>query len=56
MHFRTLSYRPRNTMWIESFLHYFKEEDVDFACNHTVTLTAQDIPERTRVLVMDYRR
>lgn len=56
MHFRTLTYRPRNTMWIESFLHNFKDEDVDFACHHTVKLTSDDIPDRTRVLVMDYVR
>jgi len=56
MHFRTLTYRPRNTMWIESFLSFFNDEDVDFACHHTVKLTPKDILERTRVLVMDYRR
>lgn len=56
MHFRTLTYRPRNTKWIESFLSHFKDEDVDFACDHTVEITAEDIPERTRVLVMDYVR
>ncbi len=56
MHFRTLTYRPRNTMWIESFLSNFKEEDVDFACAHTVDITKDDIPDRTRVLVMDYVR
>jgi L-ascorbate metabolism protein UlaG (beta-lactamase superfamily) len=56
MHFRTLTYRPRNTMWIESFLSHFKDEQVDFACAHTVTLTPNDIPDRTRVLVMDYVR
>ncbi len=56
MHFRTLTYRPRNTMWIESFLSNFKEEDVDFAFGHTVDITQDDIPERTRVLVMDYVR
>ncbi|MDJ0822628.1 MAG: MBL fold metallo-hydrolase [Paracoccaceae bacterium] len=56
MHFRTLTYRPRNTMWIESFLAHFKNEAVDFACDHTVQLTRADIPENTRVLVMDYLR
>ncbi len=56
MHFRTLTYRPRNTMWIESFLSFFNDEDVDFACSHTITLTSEDIPDRTRVLVMDYVR
>lgn len=56
MHFRTLTYRPRNTMWIESFLAHFKDEAVDFACGHTVRLGRDDIPDTTRVLVMDYLR
>ncbi len=56
MHFRTLTYKPRNTMWIESFLSHFKDEDVDFAFGATHTLTKDDLPERTRVLVMDYVR
>jgi hypothetical protein len=29
---------------------------VDFACAHEVELTAQDFPDATRVLVMDYAR
>ncbi len=56
MHFRTLSYRPRNTMWIESFLSHFKDEDIDFAFGPEATITKNDIPETTRVLVMDYVR
>lgn len=56
MHFRTLTYKPRNTMWIESFLSHFDDKDVDFACAHTVDLTRADIPGQTRVLVMDYVR
>lgn len=56
MHFRTLTYKPRNTMWIESFLSHFKEEAVDFASSHTAHLTRGDIPEDTRVLVLDYVR
>ncbi|MCV6594163.1 MAG: MBL fold metallo-hydrolase [Silicimonas sp.] len=56
MHFRTLTYRPRNTKWIESFLSYFKEEHVDFACAHEIDISREDIPERPRVLVMDYVR
>ena len=56
MHFRTLTYRPRNTMWIEAFLNHFKDEDVDFAFGPTTDLTKQDLPQRTRVLVMDYVR
>ncbi|MEO1704159.1 MAG: MBL fold metallo-hydrolase [Pseudomonadota bacterium] len=56
MHFRTLTYKPRNTMWIESFLSHFNDADVDFACSPRVTLTRSDLPQRTRVLVMDYLR
>jgi len=56
MHFRTLTYRPRNTMWIESFLGHFKDEQVDFACDSEIDLTKEDIPSSTRVLVMDYAR
>lgn len=56
MHFRTLTYRPRNTMWIESFLSYFADEDVDFALSSETTITADTIPASTRVLVMDYAR
>ncbi len=56
MHFRTLTYKPRNTMWIESFLAHFKEEDVDFACDHTVTLGPSELPSDTRVMVLDYLR
>lgn len=56
MHFRTLTYRPRNTMWIESFLSHFKEEDIDFAFGSDHEITKEELPERTRVLVMDYVR
>ena len=56
MHFRTLTYRPRNTMWIESFLSHFKEEDIDFSFGPTTELSKEDLPDRTRVLVMDYVR
>lgn len=56
MHFRTLTYRPRNTMWIESFLSHFKDEDVDFAFGATHTITKDELTDRTRVLVMDYVR
>ena len=56
MHFRTLAYRPRNTLWIESFLSRFGEERIDFACAPTVEIGAADLPEPTRVLVLDYLR
>jgi len=54
MHFRTLTYKPRNTLWIESFLGYFNDADVDFACACEVALRKEDLPERTKVLVLDY--
>ena len=47
MHFRTLTYRPRNTMWIESFLNHFKEEDVDFASSSTHEIRKEDLPDCT---------
>ncbi len=56
MHFRTLTYRPRNTMWIEAFLRHFKEEQIDFAFGSEAEITRADIPDHTRVLVMDYAR
>ena len=56
MHFRTLTYKPRNTLWIESFLAYFADDHIDFACASEVELTPGDIPDHTRVLVLDYAR
>jgi L-ascorbate metabolism protein UlaG (beta-lactamase superfamily) len=54
MHFRTLTYKPRNTVWIESFLGYFDDAQVDFACSSEVELDGSMLPEQTRVLVIDY--
>ncbi len=54
MHFRTLTYKPRNTFWIEKFLSYFEDKDVDFACAYEVDITKDSLPETTRVLVLDY--
>ena len=57
MHFRTLTYRPRSLLWIESFLALVDDEDVDFACDSTVELFPDTLPASgTRVLVMDYVR
>lgn len=56
MHFRTLTYKPRNTFWIEPFLNYFDAAVVDFACHHEVTLSKNALPTETRVLVVDYYR
>jgi L-ascorbate metabolism protein UlaG (beta-lactamase superfamily) len=57
MHFRTLSYKPRNIYWIEKFLDYFDEQqDVDFAFGYEATITPDRLPDKTRVLVLDYVR
>jgi hypothetical protein len=54
MHFRTLTYKPRNTFWIETFLNDFNDKDVDFACTAEVEINKENLPEKTRVLVIDY--
>jgi L-ascorbate metabolism protein UlaG (beta-lactamase superfamily) len=54
MHFRTLTYKPRNTFWIETFLNYFDDKDVDFACADEVEIEKESLPAKTRVLVLDY--
>jgi L-ascorbate metabolism protein UlaG (beta-lactamase superfamily) len=54
MHFRTLTYKPRNTFWIESFLNYFDDEQVDFAISSEVKLAQESLTGETRVLVLDY--
>lgn len=54
MHFRTLSYKPRDGFWIQSFLDYFDDADVDFAFHYETEISKADIPENTRVLVLDY--
>jgi L-ascorbate metabolism protein UlaG (beta-lactamase superfamily) len=54
MHFQTLSYKPRNALWIESFLKYFPDEAVDFALHYEATITPDMLPQSTRVLLLDY--
>jgi L-ascorbate metabolism protein UlaG (beta-lactamase superfamily) len=55
MHFRTLSYKPRNISWIEAFLAYYDEaQQVDFALSYETTITPESLPDHTRVLVLDY--
>ena len=54
MHFRTLRLKPKNQYWIQTFLNYFPDEQVDFAFDSEVTLTKADLPETTRVLVLSY--
>ncbi|MCJ8310534.1 MAG: MBL fold metallo-hydrolase [Rhizobiaceae bacterium] len=57
MHFRTLNYKPRNMEWIEAFLAFWGEESqVDFAFGCEVNLSKEDLPDSTRVLVLDYAR
>jgi L-ascorbate metabolism protein UlaG (beta-lactamase superfamily) len=54
MHFRTLTYKPRNMFWITNFLELYDDKDVDFACASEVEITLETLPEKTRVLVVDY--
>ena len=56
MHFRTLVYRPRSLLWIESFLSLVDDADVDFAFGSSADIARATLPERTRYLVMDYVR
>ncbi len=57
MHFRTLAYRPNNTMWIDGFLRGFREDAVRFANAPRIEIGPGDLPETgTRVLVLDYLR
>ncbi len=55
MHFRTLRYKPRKIFWIETFLGYYTEADVDIACDCEFSITPESLPARgtTRVLVLD---
>jgi L-ascorbate metabolism protein UlaG (beta-lactamase superfamily) len=54
MHFQTLTYMPRNALWVESFLNYFEPGDIDFAFHYETELTPESLPDPTRVLVLDY--
>jgi L-ascorbate metabolism protein UlaG (beta-lactamase superfamily) len=54
MHFQTLSYKPRNALWIESFLNYFDDDDIDFALHYETAITPDMLPSGTRVLLLDY--
>ena len=59
MHFRTLTYKPRNIYWIHWFLDYFdEEEDVTFPCDYETTITRDMLVgyECARVLVLDHVR
>jgi len=54
MHFRNLRYRPRNTFWIQSFLNYYRPDDIDFACDTEITITKDTLPTKTRVTVLTH--
>ena len=54
MHFRTLTYKPRNSLWIESFLNLFDDSQVDFACASEIEINKADLPASTRVVIVDY--
>lgn len=54
MHFRTLTYKPRNTHWLESFLALMGEAATDFACAPAVDITRAQLPAPTRMLVLSH--
>lgn len=54
MHFRTLTYKPRNMLWLKDFLSFFDESDVDLALHYETAIMPDQLPEKTRVLVIDY--
>jgi len=54
MHFRTLRYKPRNMLWIQSFLSYFDDADIDFQSDWEVELSRDDLPQAPRVLVLTH--
>lgn len=55
MHFRTLRYKPRNILWIESFLSLFADAQIDFPCSTAIDLTPAELPEPTRIVVLTHR-
>lgn len=54
MHFRTLTYKPRNTQWLEPFLEMMGESATDFICAPEVAITRGDLPASTRMWVLRY--
>ena len=56
VHFRTLAYRPANIHWIEDFLVHVRGDRVDFAFAPMTEIAAGDLPDPTRVRVLDYLR
>ncbi len=56
MHFRTLTYKPQRGAWVEAFLAHFHDHQIDYALSCDATISKADIPDDTRVLVMDYLR
>ncbi len=56
MHFQTLSYRPYNLLWIESFLKYFAKGETKLALSSEVSLKRDEAASWPKVLVLDYTR
>jgi L-ascorbate metabolism protein UlaG (beta-lactamase superfamily) len=54
MHFRTLTYKPRNMLWIEPFLNDYNNDSIDFALAAEVDINRERLPSNTRILVVDY--
>lgn len=54
MHFRTLRYRPRSTYWIDTFMRYFEDADIDFPCVTEVEISRENLPQTTRMWVLPH--
>lgn len=54
MHFRTLRLKLTGIAWIHEFLAHMEGVPVDFAFDDTVRIDHIDLPDQTRVLVLDH--
>ncbi len=58
MHFRTLTYTPRNSFWIETFLNGFDNEHIELAAASEVSLQPRlaklEANSAPKVLLLDY--
>ncbi|MCY4445640.1 MAG: MBL fold metallo-hydrolase [Rhodobacteraceae bacterium] len=54
MHFRTLCFKPCNMHFITEFLRLFSEPDIEFACRSSVSIVKEQLPQKTRALILSY--
>ena len=54
MHFQTLSYKPRNILWLPSFIDRYPYEMTEFVCSAETTINPEDFTDQMKILVLDY--